>query len=64
MQTSTCASPSPKMSRRIDHRREGCISSPMMKRNITTPSSATCRIVAGSLNRPSPNGPIASPAAR
>ena len=28
-----------------------------MKRNITTPSSATCRIACGSVNRPRPNGP-------
>ncbi len=39
---------------------EGRISRPMTNRNITTPSSATCRIACGSLNQPNPNGPIAA----
>ena len=57
-QTNTCAAPSPKISRRRLHSRDGCISRPMTNRNITTPSSATCRIACGSVNRPRPNGPI------
>ncbi len=40
-QRATCTMPSPKISRRSPQRREGRISSPMMKRNITTPNSAT-----------------------
>ena len=62
--TRTCANPRPKMSRRIDQSLAGSISSPMMNRNITTPSSATCRIVSGSSNSARPKGPIARPAAR
>ena len=64
LQHNTCANPRPKISLRRLHSRVGCISRPMMKRNITTPSSATCRIEVGSENSPAPNGPIASPAAR
>jgi hypothetical protein len=60
----TCNRPSPKISRRRLHRREGSISSPIMNRNMTTPSSATCRMACGSANNPRPNGPITSPAAR
>ena len=60
----TCAAPSPKMSRLRLHNRLGRISSPMMNRKITTPNSATCRMVSGSWNSPTPNGPIARPAAR
>ena len=41
LHTATCAAPSPKIARRRLHSRDGCISSPMMNRNITTPSSAT-----------------------
>ena len=63
-QASTCASPRPKISRRRLHSRVGCISSPMMNRNITTPSSATCRMAAGSANSAAPKGPMATPAAR
>ncbi|MCY1557851.1 hypothetical protein D9M68_947360 [compost metagenome] len=62
--TTTCRLPRPKIARRRLHRCEGCISSPMTKRYMTTPSSAVCRMVAGSLKRPMPNGPMASPAAR
>ena len=58
----TCAAPSPKISRRRPHSREGCISRPMTNRNITTPSSATCRMACGSVKRPRPNGPMARPA--
>ena len=47
-QASTWATPRPKISPRSFHSREGCISSPMMNRNITTPSSATCRMDLGS----------------
>ena len=63
-QASTWATPRPKISPRSFHSREGCISSPMMNRNITTPSSATCRMDLGSEKKPMPNGPIARPAAR
>ncbi len=63
-QVATCAAPSPKISRRRLHSRDGCISSPMMNRNITTPNSATCRIACGLVNSFSPNGPITRPAAR
>ncbi|MNL45449.1 hypothetical protein D3C87_1680970 [compost metagenome] len=63
-QTTTCARPSPKISPRSFHSRDGCISSPMMKRNMTTPSSATCKMDLGSEKKPMPNGPIAKPAAR
>ena len=62
--TTTCRLPRPKIARRRFHRCEGRISSPMTKRNITTPSSAVCRMACGSLNSPSPKGPMASPAAR
>ena len=54
MQTPTWASPSPKISLRIDHSRDGCISSPMTKRKRTTPSSATWRIACASWKTPSP----------
>ena len=47
-QTPTCIAPSPKISRLRPHSRDGCISRPMMKRNITTPSSATWRMASGS----------------
>ncbi|MNT56165.1 hypothetical protein D3C72_1934470 [compost metagenome] len=63
-QTRTCATPNPKISPRSFHRREGCISRPMMKRNITTPSSATCRMDLESEKNPMPNGPMTRPAAR
>ena len=53
-QTATCAAPSPKMSRRRLHNRDGCISSPITNRNITTPSSATCRMACGLVNRAQP----------
>jgi hypothetical protein len=62
--TATCISPRPKIWRRMDHSLVGCISSPMTNRNITTPSSAMCRMVCASLKKPRPNGPMASPAAR
>ena len=64
MQTPTWARPRPKISRRMPQSRDGSISSPMMNRNITTPSSATCRMAWASENRPRPNGPMASPATR
>ncbi len=63
-QTTICAVPRPKICLRRLHRCEGRISSPITNRNITTPSSATCRIACGSANQPNPNGPIARPAAR
>ena len=63
-QVATWAMPRPKISRRRLHSRDGCISSPITNRNITTPSSATCRIACGSVNSRSPNGPMMRPAAR
>jgi hypothetical protein len=54
----------PKICRRNFHSRLGCISRPMMNRNITMPSSATLRMASGSLNSFSPYGPISSPAVR
>ena len=63
-QAATCAKPRPKIWRRIAHNRDGRISRPMMKRNITTPSSATRRMSAGSRKTFKPYGPITSPAAR
>ena len=60
----TCASPRPKICPRIVQSFCGRSSSPMMKRNITTPSSAKCRIVSGSVNRPSSEGPTSAPAAK
>ena len=47
-QIPTCMAPRPKISRRSPHNRDGFISRPMMNRNITTPSSATCRIASNS----------------
>ena len=64
MQSVTCAAPSPKISPRIAQSRDGFISSPMTKRKSTTPSSATCRMVCGSVKSRSPNGPMTTPAAR
>ena len=64
MQAPTWARPRPKIARRMPQSREGSISSPMMNRNITTPSSATWRMAWASVNRPRPKGPIASPARR
>ena len=63
-QVTICSVPSPKISLRRLHRCEGRISRPITNRNITTPSSAVCRIACGSENQPSPNGPIARPAAK
>ena len=51
-------SPARRSRSRIAQSRDGCISSPMTNRNITTPSSATCRIACGSVKSPRPNGPI------
>ena len=64
MHTTTCARPSPKICLRRFHSRDGCISSPMTNKNITTPSSATCKMVCASLKNPIPKGPMARPAAR
>jgi len=61
---STWAAPRPKISRRRLHNRLGRISRPMMNRKMTTPNSATCRMVSGSRNTPRPKGPMARPAAR
>ena len=63
-QVITWAAPSPKISRLKLHSRCGRISRPMMNRKMTTPNSATCRMVSGSRNSFRPNGPMARPAAR
>ncbi len=63
-QAATCTAPRPKICLRMLHNRVGCISRPMMNRNMTTPSSATCRMDCASEKKPSPNGPMISPAAR
>ena len=63
-QTTICRVPSPKISLRKLHRCEGRISRPITNRNITTPSSAVCRMACGSENQPNPNGPMARPAAK
>ena len=62
-QLTTWKVPIPKMSKRIDHNRDGLSSSPMMNNSITTPSSAKCRISSASLMKPV-TGPITMPAAR
>ena len=56
--------PSPKISRRRFQRCEGCIQADDEQWNITTPSSATCRIAAGSENHCSPERADQRPAAR
>ena len=64
VQVAICSVPRPKISRRRPHRCEGRISRPITNRNMTTPSSATCRIACGSVNQPRPNGPMINPALR
>ncbi len=61
--TTSWASPSPKMSVRMDHRRAGLSSSPMMNRKRTMPSSATPLISPASVMSWA-KGPITTPAAR
>jgi hypothetical protein len=63
-QTATCAAPRPKISRRNPHKRDGCISSPITNRNMTTPSSAMWIMACGFVKSLSPNGPMMTPAAR
>jgi hypothetical protein len=53
-QAITCATPSPKICPRRFHSRDGCISSPITNRNMTTPSSAVWRIDCGSAKSASP----------
>jgi hypothetical protein len=60
----TCARPSPKICPRSAQSFCGRSSSPITKRNMTTPSSAKCRIVSGSVNNPSTDGPTSAPAAK
>ena len=62
--TTTCMLPSPKICLRKCHRCDGFISKPITNRKMTTPNSATCKMVCPSENSPKPNGPITSPAAR
>ena len=63
-QPSTWAVPVPKIGRRSAHRRLGCSSSPTRNSISTTPNSAKCRMSCTLLTRPSPQGPMAMPAAR
>ncbi len=63
-QVPTCITPNPKICLRSAQSLAGSISSPMMKRNITTPSSAVVRIDSGSLIKAMPEGPSNIPAAR
>lgn len=60
----TCQPPSPKIGRRISHSRWGASSSPTRNSMMTTPNSAKCIVSSPSAIRPSPAGPIASPASR
>ena len=45
--STSCATPRPKMSRRIASRRDSSSSSPIRNSSITTPSSATVRMLLG-----------------
>ncbi|MNL76208.1 hypothetical protein D3C87_2021330 [compost metagenome] len=63
-QVATWMMPSPKICLRSAQSRLGSISSPMMNRNSTTPSSAAASTEAGSEISPVPEGPSNSPAAR
>jgi hypothetical protein len=60
----TWAPPQPKIARRIDHRRFGSSSRPIMNSSSTTPNSAKCRMTATASMRRSPHGPMAMPASR
>ena len=60
----TCKDPSPKICRLRLHKCDGCISRPIMNKNITTPSSAVWMMVCGSVNIPKPNGPMIRPPAK
>ena len=62
--TTACMLPKPKICLRKCHRCDGFISKPITNKKMTTPSSATCKMVCPSENSPKPNGPIASPAAK
>ena len=59
--STTCASPSPKMSRRNRHSRLGCNSSPTMNSNSAMPISEMLAIACGSSTSPSSCGPISAP---
>ena len=61
---STCAPPSPRIGARICHSFLGLSSKPIRKSSSTTPNSEKCRIASTSLIKPSPHGPIATPANR
>ena len=63
-QASTWAVPSPKMGRRMLQSRLGCSSRPTRNSISTTPNSAKCRMSCTLLTAPSPQGPMAMPAAR
>ena len=63
-QPTICALPKPKIGLRMLHRRLGCSSRPTMNSISTTPNSAKRRMSWALLTSPSPQGPIAMPAAR
>ena len=50
----TCMLPKPNICLRKCHKWVGFISKPITNKKITTPNSATCNIVCGSLNQPKP----------
>jgi len=52
------------MSRRMANSREKSNSSPIRNNSSTTPSSATARMVSGARKKPTPHGPISTPAAK
>ena len=60
----TCMLPRPKICLRKCHRCDGFISKPITNKKITTPNSATCKIVCPSENSPKPKGPMVKPAAK
>ena len=74
--TTTCASPSPKTSRRMRRNRSNESSSPMVNKSATTPNAAMRSIAsilviakassqrARAASRPKPYGPSATPASR
>ncbi|MNP61504.1 hypothetical protein D3C76_1567000 [compost metagenome] len=62
--SSTCARPTPNTALRITHKRRGDNSRPMMNSSNTTPSSEMCATLSVLPIRPSPEGPMITPANR
>ncbi|MNT65566.1 hypothetical protein D3C72_2035590 [compost metagenome] len=62
--SSICALPTPKMGRRMLHRRLGCSSSPIRNSISTTPNSEKCRMSCTLLTSLRPLGPMIMPATR